>query len=55
MLVPIPSFDDILKFNKELLTICEEDGRKVHLMLQGMKDKKPMDAVNLFLTDYMNI
>ncbi|MBM3706200.1 MAG: IS21 family transposase [Actinobacteria bacterium] len=30
MLVPVPRFDNICQFNKELLAICEEDGDRNH-------------------------
>lgn len=48
MLVPIPSFDDILKFNKELLTICEEDGQRGHY-------KKNKTHNDLFVKDKLEL
>ena len=30
MLVPVPRFESISEFNKELLIRCEEDGKRKH-------------------------
>ncbi|HHV95274.1 MAG TPA: IS21 family transposase [Clostridiaceae bacterium] len=35
MLVPVPRFEDIIKFNQELLIQCEEDARREHYRKEG--------------------
>jgi len=35
MLVPVPRFDDILKFNRQLLALCEEDGNRNHYKIEA--------------------
>ena len=35
MLVPVPRFEDISEFNKELLIRCEEDAKRQHYRKNG--------------------
>jgi transposase len=35
MLVPVPRFDNILKFNSGLLALCEEDGNRDHYRIEA--------------------
>ncbi len=35
MLVPVPRTDDLTSFNKELLTLCEQDGKRDHYRMDA--------------------